>query len=434
MRFSDIIRRWGGWILIGLAVILLIWWGQSYSTKPSTIKIATAKTGGYYYAFGEKLKAQIERDTNYEVELLNTAGAKDNYSYLLTGKADLAILETGTSTMKNLSAVSPLWNEYLQVVVRKGSHIKSFRDLAGKRVTIGRVGSGDRVNVRKVVKHYGIDLSLLSNNDVAASTLMSDDTMDAALLTTSPTHPTLARIMKTGRFELLPVDAAPGLAWRYPYFSQIEIPAGVYPSVGGPKPAEAVPTLTTMAILAAGQDADYRMVTDVMGSLFSLEFRTAVSGLISRNEIDQYSDWKLLNVHPAAQAFFNPYQGAERLSQWLEALDQSKWMILFVIILTLFGWRQWSRKDQIAKDIEMERETIRMEGWLASISRLETAQRDARDIRLLREYLDEALMLRQEMLSGKVGRHARSSNLYQTALESSAHLVESIQERMSVSS
>lgn len=433
MPLTDFLRRWGGWLVVGLAAIGLIWWGQHYSTKPEVIRIATAKPGGYYYAFGEKLKAHIEKNTQYKVELLNSKGAVDNRSYLLTGKADLAILETGTITMKNLAAVSPLWNEYLQVIVRAGSGIKSVNDLKGKRVTIGRVGSGDRVNVSKVMDHYGIDLELLRDNDVSAGSLLKDEGMHAALLTTSPTHPTLSRIMATGRFDLLPVDAAQGLAWQYPYFTRTSVPAGVFTTPKGPLPAQAVPTITTMAILAASDSTDYAIVTDVLKTLFSLEFRTEVAGLIGKDQLAEHPDWALLNVHPASKAFFNPYQGAERISQLIEALDQSKWMLLFSLIIVVVGWRQWSQRSTVARELELNRETKRMEGWLHEISRLENAQRDARDMRLLREHLNDALALRKEMLSGKVGPHARGSNLYQAALMSSAYVVESIQNRMRAS-
>ena len=62
----------------------------------------------------------------------------------------------GRPKVDSLRAIANLFPESVHLVVRKGSGIKSVRDLRGKRVSLDEPGSGTLVDARLILAAYGI--------------------------------------------------------------------------------------------------------------------------------------------------------------------------------------------------------------------------------------------------------------------------------------
>ena len=124
--------------------------------------------------------------------MLETNGSEENFRLLSTGQTDLAIVQGGAVPIEQVSVITPLFREFVFVIVRKQANIQSVWELAGKRVCLGQSGSGNRVAALKVLAHFGIDQAeLKGQNDLSFAALANDKSIDAAIVTAGVEHPSL---------------------------------------------------------------------------------------------------------------------------------------------------------------------------------------------------------------------------------------------------
>ncbi|HKJ88809.1 MAG TPA: TAXI family TRAP transporter solute-binding subunit, partial [Gammaproteobacteria bacterium] len=236
-RMKDV-RSWIGWAIVAVSALSLLTWGYMQASQDKVVQIATAGKGGYYYQFGTILKRNIEKETDYKVELLETKGSVDNRSKLLKGKADMAIIQTAAVSMENLRIVAPLWNDYIHFIVRKGSGIKRPGDIVGRAFALGPVGSGYRASSKFVLEHYGIEPGQMKENTAYFKRLLTDDSLQGAIVTTSLMNPDLQDVMRSGDFRILSLPKLKGVAFHNIYFRTMDIPLGVYASKANPLPGK----------------------------------------------------------------------------------------------------------------------------------------------------------------------------------------------------
>ena len=72
------------------------------------------------------------------------------------GEADLALLSNHVTGAGSLRLIAPLYEETLQIVVRRAANIATPHDLLGKRVSVGPAGSGTATIADAILRHFGI--------------------------------------------------------------------------------------------------------------------------------------------------------------------------------------------------------------------------------------------------------------------------------------
>ncbi|MFI9720183.1 TAXI family TRAP transporter solute-binding subunit [Streptomyces sp. NPDC052396] len=149
---------------------LLGWWLVSRPQTPPVggrIAIATGVRTGVYARYGELLKQDLAQDLPaLDVRLRPSKGSLDNLRQLATGRADFTIatadsvadyLDRGLPGAARLRACARLYDDYIQLVVRQDSPVRSVRDLKGLRVGVGARGSGVQLISRRLLKAAGLD-------------------------------------------------------------------------------------------------------------------------------------------------------------------------------------------------------------------------------------------------------------------------------------
>ena len=140
--------------------------------KKQFISIGTGGVTGVYYPTGGAIcrlvnKGRKKHGVRCSVE--STGGSVYNLNAIRQGELDLAVAQSdwqyhaynGTSQFKDdgpnkdLRAVFSLHPEPFTVVASKGSGIKNFEDLAGKRVSVGNPGSGQRATAEVLMDEMG---------------------------------------------------------------------------------------------------------------------------------------------------------------------------------------------------------------------------------------------------------------------------------------
>lgn len=217
------------------------------SEAATFINVGTGSTGGTYYPVGAAM-AKVWNDTipDMRANAQSTGGTAQNLSLLSKGEAEVIFADGlyyfaydgkgmfDGRAMKNLRALAPLYAEPIHFLVAKGSGIKSIKDLKGKRVSVGAVGSGTEITVRALLAANGID----PDKDIRAENLglsetasaFSDKQIDAGLVVGALGIAGIVEITTVDTAEL--IDFEPGviesLCKELPYYLPFEIPANTY--------------------------------------------------------------------------------------------------------------------------------------------------------------------------------------------------------------
>ena len=119
-------KRIRNWVSLGMLVIFLTSltaWFFGRDRLPRTIRIATGDQNGLYHDIGNNLKPLLASKTGRSVIVTTTPGSKENYQRLEDERAELGIIQAGSDPVENLAIITPLFPEFLFVIVRRESQI-----------------------------------------------------------------------------------------------------------------------------------------------------------------------------------------------------------------------------------------------------------------------------------------------------------------------
>jgi TRAP transporter TAXI family solute receptor len=137
--------------------------------------------------------------------------------------------------ISNLSAIANLYAEAIHIVVRKDSGIAEIADLAGKRVSLGPLQSGTRVEAEIILDAYGLsptDMEALDLLPGPASDRMREGELDAFFVVGGVPVKAVSDLVEDVAIALLPLggEEARRLVARYPFLAVGVIPAAAYQS------------------------------------------------------------------------------------------------------------------------------------------------------------------------------------------------------------
>jgi TRAP transporter TAXI family solute receptor len=167
-----------------------------------------------------------------------------------------------------LRAIANLYPESVQLVVRKGSGIKSVGDLRGKKISLDEPGSGTLVDARLILQAFG-----LSEKDMQAQYFpaqrvadsLRDGAIDGFFSVSGWPQSSVADLAATVGIELVPI-AGPEvdkLTGQFSFFSTETIPDGAYKGVSG------VPTVSVHAIWATSSKQPDDVIYKVTAALWN---------------------------------------------------------------------------------------------------------------------------------------------------------------------
>lgn len=425
------LRYWLSWIVLAGVAAAIVYWGFVYETDPRTVRLAVDTEEAWHSEFGAALKRNVERQTDYRVQVLRTGGPDESRGRVLDGNADLALVQLGSVTMRNLAGVAPLWDEYMHLLVRDGSGITSVRELAGRNVAIGPEGSASRASARRLLEYHDVELSGLEGVNTRTRDIVDNDDIEAAIVTRGLMDPDLRAVVASGEFEMLPVAGNTGFAFNHRHFRAASIPAGVYPTTGIPLPLEALPTLSVDAILAGRPDLHAGMVETVLSVLRSGEMQSRFPDLVDRDPLRDRV-WQALPIHEAASAHYSRDSRAGAADGVLAAaVDNAVWLLALVVVglIAIYQWWRQRRSQTVTQTLGVKRH---LEQLFQDVFRIEAAQREARDVRVLQEHLNELNQTKAKALKVALGTPVGESSLFLAFLQQARSVAEQIEWRLSM--
>jgi TRAP transporter TAXI family solute receptor len=174
----------------------------------------------------------------------------------------------GRPKVDTLRAIANLYPESFHLVARKGSGIKSIKDLKGKRMSLDEPGSGTLVDARLILAAYG-----MTEKDVKAEYLkpqqsadkLKDGALDAFFSVSGWPQGAIAELAATSGIDLVPIDGpeAENLIKQFSFFAADEIPDGAYKGVTGVK------TVSVNAIWATSSKQADQLIYNITAALWN---------------------------------------------------------------------------------------------------------------------------------------------------------------------
>jgi len=135
------------------------------------VNVLTGGTSGVYYPLGVALANAIGKTMPaVKTSVQATKASVENLNLLQAGRGEVAFTlgdslsdawkgneEAGFKTpLKKLRGIAAIYPNYIQIVARADSGIKTIADLKGKKISVGAPKSGTELNARTILNAAGI--------------------------------------------------------------------------------------------------------------------------------------------------------------------------------------------------------------------------------------------------------------------------------------
>ena len=222
---------------VALLVIVALWTTLHFvrPAPPDTIVMTSGAAGSLFETYAGRY-AKILAQQGVTLKLLPSEGSLDNLKRLSDPKlkVDVGFVQGGIASLGNAADLVSLGSVFYAPVLvfyRAPQPIKLLSQLSGKRIAIGRQGSGARVLAETLLKANGIEAGgptrLVDLEGKAAEDALVKGAVDAAfVMGDSATPATMRELLHTERMRLFDFTQGAAYVSRFRYLSKIELPPG----------------------------------------------------------------------------------------------------------------------------------------------------------------------------------------------------------------
>lgn len=305
--------------------------GQGDTPAAVNLIFGTGGTSGTYYPLGGALKPVFEQSPLIDnVQVVATGASVQNINNIMDGTNQIAVVMSDVAydavhgnkqfegRPARIDAIAGLYPNVVQIVAMDGSDVDSVADMAGKRVGVGKVGSGVEASAKKLLAAAGLsydDLAQVSHTGYADSvTAMGNGNLDVAFFTSGVPNSAITGLFQNNDAHFVSVahKTEQALLDEYPYYETYEIPAN------DPQRYDLGEALNTVAI------RNLLIVPASMNEDVAKELATRFSGYLTGDsvsinalkslDVDRLDQDLVLPVHPGARAFYESSGGADTSS------------------------------------------------------------------------------------------------------------------------
>ena len=312
----------------------------------------------------------------------------------------------------------------IYVIVRRDSDVAELRDLAGKNVALGSVGTGMRRTATQILEHYGVDVDSLGNTEHFFTDLLIDDPpLEAAIVTSGFANPDLQRVLRTDRFRLIRITDSQAIEMKEPFLRHDVVPRGLF-SEGPPVPSEAIPTLATPAMLVARKGASDSLIQAALAAVYEEDLAITFPTLIAPAKA---SSWVPFRMHPVSRSYYNPADRLGFLASVMESLAATKELLFALGAGAYLAWLRWLRLNQKERDAKIQAQKDHLDTMLEKTLKIEREQIDTTDPKRLRELLDEVTRIKLRALQEFTEEELRGDRAFSIFLTQCSSLISRLQ-------
>ncbi|MBI4536954.1 MAG: ABC transporter substrate-binding protein [candidate division NC10 bacterium] len=236
VSFRDLAVAAGPLLLATVIAIGAAYW-LVRPAPPETVTLSAGPNGSIFRLVAEKY-AKILARSGVTLRVLPSEGSLDNLKRLIdpTQRVDVGFVQGGVSRggpVEGLVSLGSMFHEPLALFYRRGRAANRVSDLRGKRIAIGREGSGAHALALTLLKANGIEpggktVLVALDGQEAAKALISGKVAAAFLMGDSATPPTMRALMRTPGIRLFTFAQADAYVRRFPYLNRFDLPMGAF--------------------------------------------------------------------------------------------------------------------------------------------------------------------------------------------------------------
>ena len=309
------IRAWAALCIL----ITLVWAAPSSSAPPgwpASLTIGSGPPGSVLPIYGEALAAILTEALGIPVSAQATQGPVQNILLIDSGTVQLGFVSAGTTLqswngtgawtqgkqMRSMRALFPTFGLAFQVVVLKSSGIRSFADMAGKKIGTGAAGTTGGTYMPEIFKLLGIPATFRNAAFNVMGSQMQSHELDVMLAAVEAPTPAIAELARAESVDFIaPSDTEIATIRKaMPEFGVAVVPAGTYPSL----PAD-YKTIGMSVFGVASKDLPDDLVYAIVKAFYANHDRLVKAHVTARESVVENA--KLITVipfHPGAARYY----------------------------------------------------------------------------------------------------------------------------------
>ncbi|SFG56278.1 hypothetical protein SAMN05216353_15616 [Halobacillus alkaliphilus] len=293
----------------------------SGGSDSKSIVLGTGGTSGTYYPIGGALKPVFEESDSIDNVTVESTGASvANIQNIQDQLNQMAIImsDVGYEAIEgngqfdgnpvDVQAMAGMYQNVVQVVALKDSGIQSIEDLKGKKVGVGKVGSGVEQSAKKVLEAVGLtydDLSKVTHTGYADSVQeMKNGNLDAAFFTSGVPNSNITDLQQQTDINFVEIkgETAKKLMDKYPFYKANKIEAGNEAKYNLDNPVE---TVGIQNMIIVSPDLSEDVVYDLTKRYYEYLGTEGVSvGALKQLDRDEIAKDLVAPLHPGAKKFY----------------------------------------------------------------------------------------------------------------------------------
>jgi TRAP transporter TAXI family solute receptor len=330
---------------------------------PRHVVLATGQENSAYEEFGRKYAAVLARD-GIKAELQRSLGSEDNLQRLIDGKADIAFVQSGSTSeaqaeRRNLMSLGSLFTEPVWLFLREGkksrkADIHSLTQLKGLRINLGPEGTGVPRLFRQVLAVNGVEpgqLTISSLENTPATVELLAGRIDGLVFSSAPEAPLIQMLLQTPGIRLFDFRQAEAYTRRLPFLTHVVLPRGIV-DLGKDIPAQDFHLIAPTATLVARDDLHPALVDEFVKA--ATEIHGGAGWFQQQGQFPSPKYTEIPVSREAAKYYRDGPPFLQRyLSFWLANLFDRLWVVVVAlaalviplskIVPPLYVWRIRSR-------------------------------------------------------------------------------------------
>ena len=375
---------------------------------PRHVILATGQENSAYEEFGRKYATILARDS-IKVDAQRSLGSEDNLQRLIDGKADIAFVQSGSTSeaqaeRRGLVSLGSLFTEPVWLFLReRDAHgrkvdVQSLVQLKGLRINLGPEGTGVPKLFRQILAVNGLEprqlkISALENTPATVELLAGR--IDGLVFSSAPEAPLIQMLLQTPGIRLFNFRQAEAYTRRLPFLTHVVLPRGIV-DLGRDIPAQDFHLIAPTATLVARDDLHPALIDLCVKAATEIHGGTGWFQQQGQFPSPRYTEIPV--AREAAKYYRDGPPFLQRyLSFWLANLFDRLWVVVVALAALIIPL------SKIVPPLYVWRIRSRVYRWYGELRAVEQALENAKD-----EHRDEA---RAELLRRLDGIEQRVNHI-----------------------
>lgn len=304
---------------IRFALLAAISLAATAAAGADSVTVLTGRGNSLYYVFGVPLAEAIRQAMpGVKTAVRGTKGSAENLALLEGGRGEIAFASGDTladawkgnedagfkTPLRKLRGIAAIYPDYIQIVARADSGIRTLDDLKGKRISVGAPRSPIELIARRIFAAAALPYASFAKVEYfpfgESVEVLKDGRIDATLQSAAPGA--LAVHDLANALDIVVVPIPPEVVERIGdrAYEPGVIPANTYRG----QPAD-VPVATLRNYLVTRDDVDPEFVYEMTKAFWSgLDRLKAVHPAAKAIELKQALDGMPMPLHPGAEKYY----------------------------------------------------------------------------------------------------------------------------------